>query len=420
MRSLSLLWPAVALAIVSAAGPADAGGLTETLPRGTLLLDEAFYLSSLSHMYDNNGNLRPLIDDIERYEPGGGWQGTIVPDVFVRYGVLVSQLQYGVLDYLTLGIGVPLVVLNTVEPSLSWRPGSYQQSIGRVYSGDDFWAWAESMGQPRPGNWSGNNGVLGDIVLGLRYRFTDHLPWFREHEQAISLSVSGSLPTGSPPDPEEIVAAGTTSWDLHAQGELAFHLSYDRFFERNLDGRLILSFDIFYEFFFRHEYETPRGEQNPLLLNFEPYVGESYTIDPGDFFGGSLQLEVVPYRGPALATWLSGRNRERAATLPPILSLYVRYTYVHLGQTDWESNSALWDWQREQNWAPGHKNILTAQLTVSLLRLGAPLQLYVRYRNLTWIAGRNSRAANTWIVGLKVPVQFGRNRSSEDDSDVDS
>ena len=155
MRPGLLLALAAILLVTSMASPATAGGLTETLPQGTLLLDEAFYLSSLSQMYDGTGQRRPLIEEIERFEPGGGWQGTIVPDVFVRYGVLVSQLQYGVLDNLSVGIGVPVVLLNTVEPSLSWRPGSYQQSIGRVYSGDDFWAWAESMGQPKPGSWSG-------------------------------------------------------------------------------------------------------------------------------------------------------------------------------------------------------------------------------------------------------------------------
>ena len=60
-------------------------------------------------MYDDTGRLTPLIDEIERYEPGGGWQGTIVPDVLVHYGVLVSQLQYGLLDDLSLGPGTTLV-----------------------------------------------------------------------------------------------------------------------------------------------------------------------------------------------------------------------------------------------------------------------------------------------------------------------
>lgn len=388
------------------AAPASAGGLTETLPQGTFMLDEAFYLSSLSHMYDDDGELRPLIPEFVRYEPGGGWQGTIIPEAFVRYGILVNQLQYGILDYLSVGIAIPVVLLNTVRPDLQWVEGNYQPSIGRAYSEEDFWAWAASMGQPRPGDWSGNVGVLGDVVLGLRYRFTDHFPWLEEHEVAMALSVLGALPTGTPPDPEEVVAAGTTSWDLHSQGELCFHLSIDRFFEESLDGRLVLSLDFFYEFLFRHEYQTPRGDRHPLLLSYAQYVGETYTIDPGDFYGGSLQAEVVPWRGPALATWLCGSDPARAAALPPLLSFWVRYTHVRLGQTDWESGSPQWDWQRERAWRPGYKNILTAQATVSLLRVGAPLQLYARYRNLTWIGGRNSRAADVWTFGVRVPARF--------------
>lgn len=393
-------------ALVCVPGALRAEGMTETLPAGTFLLDEALYVSSLTHMYDDDGNLRPLIEDIERYEPGGGWQGTIIPDALVRYGVLANQLQYGVTDSLSIGVGVPIVLWNTVRPALRWVPGDYQPSIGRAYSEEDFWAWAASMGQPKPGNWSGNQGTLGDIVLGARYRLSDHLEGLRRHEIAVAVTVLGALPTGTPPDPEEVVSAGTTSWDLHSQGELGAHLSVDKLFHRHLGGALALSAEVFYEIFFRHEYQTPHGEKHPLLINDAPYAGETYTIDPGDFFGGSVQVDVAPLRGPTGATWLSRHDPARQAALPPMVALSLRYTYVGLGQSDWESDSAQWDWRKERTWRPGYKNILTSQLTLSLLRVGVPAQLYARYRNQTWIGGRNSRAANVWTFGLQVPARF--------------
>ncbi len=394
--------------ILAALAPARARaeGMTETLPAGTFLHDEGLYISSLTHMYDDDGNLRPLIEPIDRYEPGGGWQGTIIPDARVEYGILASQLQYGVTDSLSVGVGVPVVLWNTVRPALRWVPGDYQPTIGRPYSAEDFWAWAASMGQPKPGDWSGNQGTLGDIIVGARYRFSDHLPALRRPEIALALTVAGALPTGSPPDPEEIVAAGTTSWDFHSAGELGAHLAIDKLFRRSLDGRLSLSAEVFYEVFFRHEYDTPRGEKHPLLINDAPYAGDTYTIDPGDFWGGSLQVDVAPIRGPSRATWITHGDAARAAALPPMLSLWARYTFVGIGQSDWESDSAQWDWRHERTWKPGYKNILTGQITLSLLRVGVPAQLYVRYRDLTWIGGRNSRAANVWTFGLQVPAKF--------------
>lgn len=395
---------ALAFAVLAVPGAAAAEGLTETLPAGTALLDEGLYLSNLSQMYDDQGRLRPLIPDIVRYEPGGGWQGTIIPDARARYTILVSQLQVGLLDDLSVALAVPVVISNTVRPALAWVPGDYQPTIGRPYSEEDFWSWAASMGQPRPGNWSGNAGTLSDIVLGLRWRFSDRIPALSALPMA--LTVYGALPTGSPPDPEEVVAAGTTSWDLHAQGELGAHLAVDETLGGPFDGRLTISAEVFYEAFFRHTYDTPRGERNPLLLDYAPYVGPTYTIDPGDFWGGSLQVGVVAVRGPALATWLSGCDAHRAERFPPLVAASVRYTRVQLGATDWASDSSLWDWEHERNWKAGDKNVLTGQLTLSLLRVGVPAQLYVRYRNLTWIGGHNSRAADVWTFGVQVPARL--------------
>ncbi|MBM4395768.1 MAG: hypothetical protein FJ087_08765 [Deltaproteobacteria bacterium] len=381
-------------------------GFTETPPAGTFVLDEVFHLADLSRAYDDSGRAGPLIDPVWRYEPGGGLQGVIVPDARVRFGILVTQLTYGVTDWLSVAVAVPVVVLNTVSPDLSWRAGDFQQALGRAYSEDDFWQWAASMGQPRPGHWSGNRGVLSDIVIGARWRFSDHAPWFRRNGLHLALTVMGAIPTGTPADPEEIVAAGTTAWDLHSQGEFGVHLSADKTFVRELDGRLTIGVDVFYEAFFRHEYRTPRGTKHPLLLGYEPYVGPTYTLDPGDFSGASLQLDVVPWKGPARATWIVKGDPSRAEQLPPLVTVSLRYTHVHVGQSDWESDSPLWDWDREKVWRPGYKNVLAGELRVSLLRVGAPIELMAGYRNQTWIGGKNTRGSNVVTTGIRVPMKF--------------
>ena len=194
------------------------GGFTETLPKATFLLAVSLTLANISNAWDDEGNLGPIIDEIKRYEPGGSLQGIIRPNVEARYLILVNLLQYGILDNLSLAVGVPVVLETRVEPNLEWEEGDYQWTLGRPYSEKDFWEWAASMGQPRPGNWTGNQGQLTDMPLGLRYRFTDGLKWFEKNALACAITLLGALPTGSPADPEEAVAAGPTVWNLRFQG----------------------------------------------------------------------------------------------------------------------------------------------------------------------------------------------------------
>jgi len=396
--------PALALATLAAPLPARALGLTETLPAGLLLLDEQLIVSRLSQRWNNDGELAPLIDPIERYEPGGGLQGVLSPGADVSYRVLLSQVQLGILDDLTVALAVPLVLSTTVDLDLGWTSGDFQPSLGRPYSEDDFWEWAGSMDQPRPQSWSGNEGTLADVIVGLRWRLSDRIPWLKAHGPAVALQLMGSLPTGTPPDPERVAVAGTTSWDLHSQGELAAHLLVDLPLPSLVASRVGLSLDLFYEALFEHEYDSPRGTLHPLLLRHASYIGDTYHLDPGDFSGGSVQLDLIPLQGPILSTWLAGGDATAAESLPPLLTLSLRYTHTHLAQSDWTSDSPIWDWNQEQLWRPGYKNTLTARATVSGLRLGAPLQVVLGFRNQTWLPGRNCRAANVLTVGVQVPV----------------
>ena len=124
------------------------------------------------------------------------------------------------------------------------------------------------------------------------------------------------------------------------------------------------------------------------------------------WFGASLTLEGSPILGPTFATLVSGHSLERARALPPLLTLTVGYTYVATGQSRWYSDSPLWDYDREKNWKPGDKNIFRFLATISLLRLGVPVQLYAQYRPQDLIPGRFTRASDATTVGARVVFKF--------------
>ncbi len=387
--------------------PASArSGFTETLPEGAFLLEEAVAMSWVDNIWDNWSNSAPLLEAVERYEPGGGKQGVISAQPSATYTILINSLQYGIFDNLSVGIGIPVILSTEVDAGLSWEPGDYQRQLGRAYSEQDFWDWAESMGQERPGTWVGNQGVLSDIVLGMRFRFTDRIEAFEELGLSSAITFAAMVPTGSPADPEEILSLGTTLWDLHTQGDLAFHLALEKDFEEELDSRLRLGIEGFYEVFFPREREAPSGENHPLLLTYSPYVGETYEVKPGDFSGFSIEVAAVPYKGPSRGSWLTDGSAEEAEGFPPILTFSVRYTFVHLQQSDWRSDFPLWDWEREKCWRPGYKNILGANMTIGLLRLGIPVQAYVAFRTIKLIPGKNCRAAEVLSMGLRIPLRF--------------
>jgi hypothetical protein len=406
MKKLAGLTGLVGILLFAACAHA---GFTETVPKGTFIIDSSFLIADVTGAWDNEGNLGPIIQPDQRYEPTTGeLLGTLAPQVEASQQIWANVIQYGIVDSLTAVVGIPLFIKSTVNPNFQWTPGDIIAQYGRRFETiDDFWAYASGYGQPEVTDWEGNYAVLSDIVLGGRYRFTDWFSWCIEHGLAGALTVYGAVPTGREPDPEEVVSVGTATWNLHFQGDIGFHLGADKKFG-SLDDRLTLGVDGFYEMFLKHEYDTPTGTiHRILLIDQDKEAGTTYTIDPGDFYGISFQADFVPWKGPAVATWLSSRDVEKAEKFPPLLTLTFRYTYTRFGQTDWESNSALWDWDdKEEVWGPGYKNILTGLVTVSLLRVGVPLQLYGGYRNQTWIPGKNFRAANVITSGFRLPLKF--------------
>lgn len=382
---------------------------TQMVPRGVFMVDVGYMKSSLDSQWNNRAMKESLLPPIDRYEPGGGLQGRITARPEVSFNVLMLQAAYGITDDITAALIIPWILSTTVDTNMGWIQGDYQPQLGRPYSEDDFWGWAGSMGQAKPpARWVGNRNVPADIVLGARYRLHRYA-FFADRGLESTLGLQIALPTGRPQDREEIISVGTNVWDLHAYGDAEIHYALAKGFFHSAEdevSRVMLTGDVFYALLRPRVYETPRGEKNPLLMNFAPYVGDTYVIDPGDWVGGTATLELVPLVGPfapliAEKLWPAGGRG-----LPPLLQLTLSYTHVRTGQTDWRSNSPLWEWDREQYWRPGYKNLLRAHATVSLLRFGLPLQLYVNARTQTLIPGKNVRPADTATAGIRVIGKF--------------
>lgn len=381
---------------------------TQVLPKGAWMVDVSWLKSSIDKQWSGERRALSLIDDIPRYEPGGGLQGILRARPKADFDFLLVQLMYGITDRLAVGVYVPIVLNMVVTTNLSWEPGDYQSQLGRQYSEDDFWAWAASMGQPRvPAQWTGKTPSVADIVLGGKFLLPE-FDWMKEHHFRWSTQLQVALPTGSNFDPEEAVSAGTNLWELHTAGDVEVHLAADKqfFVDENGIARFSLGADAFYALFRPRTYTAGHGKKNPLLNNIADFVGDTYIVDGGDWLAGTLSFDVVPIIGPTRASIVSGGDLEKANRLPPLLTLTAGFTHIETFQSDWRSNSPLWDWDREKFWKPGEKNMVRVVATVSFLRLGAPLQAYVSYRTQDLIPGRYTRPASVFSVGVRALLKF--------------
>lgn len=380
---------------------------TQVLPKNTFMLDAAYMYSSIDKQWGGDRKALPLIEEMRRYEPGAGLQGVLKPRPKAEFDFLMLQLMYGITDRLSVATYVPIVLRPRVQTNFGWEPGDYQSTLGRPYSLDDFWAWAGSMGQPRVADsWTGG-AMLGDIVLGGRYLLPE-FEWMKTYNFRWATSLQVALPTGRNFDPEEAISIGTNMWELHAAGDVEAHLSADKQFWVDKGGiyRLNLGLDLFYAFMRPREYKGGHGLKNPLLNNTAPITGDTYTVDGGDWLAGTFSIDIVPWIGPELANFITKGDASRAATLPPMLMFSFSYTRIQTFQSDWRSNSPLWDYDREKYWQAGEKNILKGTVTLSLLRVGAPIQIYARYQAGDWIPGRYTRPANIFTAGVRVIAKF--------------
>lgn len=381
---------------------------TQVLPQGVFVLDLQYAHSRLDKEWGDDRRAHALIDDMPRYEPGGGLQGTVTARPVVTFDWAILQLFYGVTDQLSVGGILPVVIRTRVETNLGWRTGDYSNQLGRSYSEDDFWQWAASMGQPRPpAQWQGNEGAFADAVLAARWRFADR---GLLHRLGVTAAVSATvaLPTGRNGDPEELIAVGTGGWEIHTVGDAELHLSAKKTLLELAPGvdRLAIGADVYGAWLRPRTYQTPRGIRNPLLLDYQPYVGDTYVVDGGDWLAGTLSVDAALLAGPTRASRVSGYDLAVARELPPLLALTASYTYLATGQTTFKSDSALWSYDREKHWRPGDKNIFRATATVSLLRLGLPLQLYGLWRSQEILPGRNTRPSSVVGGGIRLFAKF--------------
>lgn len=381
---------------------------TQVLPRGVFMLDVQYSHSYLDKEWDDARQAQPLLADMVRYEPGGGIQGILSARPVVQFDILISQLFYGLTDQLTIGVVVPLVLRTRIDANLSWQSGDYMSQLGRPYSEEDFWQWAESMGQPRPADhWVGNRGALADILLGARLSLP-RSEWMKRNGIVAAATLSLAVPTGSNADAEELIAAGTNGWDLHSYGDAEAHLAAKKSLWTDGNGfeRLSIGADLFYAWLRPRTFVTPQGTRNPLLLSYQPYVGDTFVVDGGDWLAGTVALDAALITGPTWSTRVSGHSLERAQVLPPLLSLNASYSYIATGQTWWQSDSALWNWDREKHWRPGDKNVFRAALTLSLMRVGVPVQVYGNWRSQELIPGRNTRPSSVLGGGVRMLGKF--------------
>jgi hypothetical protein len=380
---------------------------TQVLPQSTFTFDFAYLSTSLDKQWSGDGQALPLVEESRRYEPGAGLQGILRAKPQAQLHVMLIQALYGITDRLTAALYVPIVMNSRVSTNLSWEPGDYQSQLGRKYSEDDFWGWASSLGQPRvPAVWE--TGVrLADIIVGGRYLLPE-TEWMSQNHFRWCATLQVAIPTGVNFDPEEAVSVGTNLWELHAAGDVEAHVSADKHFFVDEYGvyRLNIGADLFYSFFRPRVYQGGKGTRNPLLNNNAFYVGDTYIVDGGDWLGGTVSVDVVPFLGPTRASIVSGGDLKKANALPGMLNLNVSYTRVQTFQSDWQSNSPLWDYDREKFWQPGVKNIVRATATVSLLRVGVPIQIYARYQSGDLIPGAYTRPANVFTAGVRLVAKF--------------
>lgn len=384
------------------------GAETTVLPRGVFLLDAAYVDTHLDRQWSGTGTAVPLVDDNPRYEPGGGLQGILRARPEVRFRVLFLQLLYGITDRLLVGVVAPLIIDTTIQTHLSWQPGDYSSALGRAYSEEDFWQWAQSMGQPRvPDRWTGNSMTWSDISLVARSLLPEP-QWLEARHFRWSGTLQAALPTGTNFDPEAVVSAGTNLWELHAAGDLEAHVAMDQSFFVDGDGlaRLNLGADLFASWFRPRTYRAGKGTVNPLLNDFAPYVGDTYSVWPGAWVGGTVSADVTPIIGPSRASLVSGYSAEKAARLPALLSLNVGLTGIATAQSTWQSQSVVFDWDHEKAWQPGQKFIAKATLTLSLMRLGVPLQVYAGARLGSLLPGRYTRPSDAYTAGVRAFFSF--------------
>lgn len=395
------IWLVSSLILAHEAAPLWAG-FADTPGKGVFVLDVALQNPRSRYRFDDGGQRRNLADDIVMYDPAGNRLGTISAPARHHDRVLLTQLIYGITEDWTVAVIVPYFMRTETELNLAWKPGAYAADLGRPYSEEDFWQFAESMGQRKPPDFKARN-RLGDIILGGVASFAKTATY-----QTAALFFA-STRTGTQADPEVLGATGTTGFELQSNGDVGLHLLGDyALVGRYGEGgpRLSLGGEVFYEWFFPRRFKTAKGRLNPLMLNEGLYAGDTYLVIPGDWLGGSLGLQWTMIQGTDSPSWITAKNPQLQKTLPPLLSVQPIVKYIRFFGNRYRSDSPFFDRRQNQLHPNGFRVTARLKAALNLLRYGVPLSLYYEYADQELIPGRSFFPIVNHIYGLQLYAAF--------------
>lgn len=390
-RRLARLFAALALLAPAAAfaGYADVPG------KGTFVADVSYQRATVRGAFDERGRYGNLNEDIVMYDPAGTPLGTISVPAYHYDNVLLTQVFYGFTDKFAAGVIVPYFLDSVTELRLQWTPGAYASDLGRPYSEDDFWRFAGSMGQDKPGDFSAHN-RLGDIVLGGLYQIT------KTRRYQLGVLSFASTRTGELADPEVLGASGTTGYELQSNGDVGLHALGDYF----VNPRISVGGEVFYEWFFPRRLPSAEGKINPLLSYEGRYNGGGYLTIPGDWIGGVVGADFTLLRGTNEPSWITRSNPAMQKTLPALLTVKPQFKTTRFFGERTRSKSAFFDAERNRDKPSGVRYNLEIQATTNLLRYGAPLGLYYKYVNQELVPGRNFIPITSHIFGVQLYAAF--------------
>ena len=383
------------LLAVLAAAPAAFAGFADTPGKSTFVLDVNYQYAYTNHNFDDQGKLVNLNDDIVMYDPAGTALGTISVPAFHYDKVLLTQAFYGFTEKFAAGVVVPYFLDSKTELNLNWTAGAYAGDLGRPYTESDFWQFAGSMGQAKPGDFQAKS-RLGDVVLGGVYGLKKTPRW------QTSLLGFVSTRTGTLADPEILGASGTTGFELQTNGDAGLHVLGDYFF----NPRISAGGELFYEAFFPRRLKSAFGKVNPLLSYEGRYNGGGYLVVPSDWVGGSAGVQFVLLRGTQEPSWITRGNPAMQKTLPPLLTVRPALKYTRFFGNRYRSDSPYFDLTQDRRHPGGFRWNFDFVAALNFLRYGVPLGPYYQYHTQEWIAGRNFFPVIDHTFGVQLYAAF--------------
>ena len=389
-----------ALALSTLHAPSAHAGWADTLPKHGVIIETGYSERVIATQFSGHGKDEPLAD-FDMYAPTGEYLGTIVAPARAVTTTWLVKTAVGITDRFTFAVAVPIISERLTRLNLDWTEGDFSNDLGRPYSEDDFWQWANSMGQPTPTDWE-SDVTLSDIALAGFYNF------FKNKNLTFSLLGLVNTRTGEEADVEVLGSYGTTFYELGVAGDLGVHALFDFKFPETLFDRVTLSAEVFYEYFFERKFKASQGIENPLVLNDAPFIGDSYRIKPGDYYGYGIGIDVGLIKGSDRPSWLTRSDPEFQKFLPPLLSVGVSMHNLYSLRAKFHSESEQWDDEQEADGLNKEQRRFTfaGKVTVSLLRYGLPLDIFATYMNQDLIKGKNFRPITGFELGFRIYYSF--------------